>query len=222
MSYAFFAPLVGLYAPTLLYPTHNLPKPQMPFIPYGFNIPKVVQASKIKNPKAIVIFVGGFCDTIMCAVYRAFIAFDEPSCLKIYTSFKIQHLFTSWLVPLVQCKLPIFVIAHSWGASNFYKALQNLDSKNVSLEYLLTLDPVGYHLPHTRPIDIKLWENVYIANKWAYLRRPNIVALIGHPWNAIKVSDRNIIMHKPAHHASIMAMIEASGFHSEIHRIIRV
>ena len=46
MSYACFAPLVRLYAPTLLYPTHNLPKPQMPFIPYGFNIPKVDQESQ--------------------------------------------------------------------------------------------------------------------------------------------------------------------------------
>lgn len=227
-----FAPLRGLFTPTCIYPAHILPKPSTAFLPYGFNIPKntldmrdshtdiesAIESTRT-HYKAIVIFVGGFCDTIMCAVYREFLAFNEPHCAKIYTSFKVQHFLSTYLPLLAQCKLPIFVIAHSWGGSNFYKAMCNLHTQ-VHLEYLLTLDPVGYHKPTHRPIPIRFWENVYITHKWSNPRRPNIIALIGHPWNAIKVADINHTLHKPAHHASISHMIAATHFYAELTKAI--
>lgn len=216
----FFAPLFGLSTPTLIYP-HTLPQPPTPFIPYGFKIP-TQNIESPHNPKAIVIFVGGFCDTIMCAVYKNFIEFNEKSCFKIYASFKSQALFSAWLPLLATYQLPIFVIAHSWGASNFYKALCNMHAHNVSLHYLLTLDPVGYHQPKIRPQHIRFWENVYITQKYTHLCRPNIIALIGHAWNTINVSDNNIPLHKPIHHAKITQMIESTHFESELAKIIRV
>ncbi|WP_334082875.1 hypothetical protein [Helicobacter typhlonius] len=219
-----FAPLLGLSTPTLIYPA-TLPKPPTPFIPYGFNIEAQTLLAP-RNPKAIVIFVGGFCDTIMCAVYRSFMAFNQKSCIKIYASFKSQALFSAWLPLLVQCNLPMFVIAHSWGGSNFYKALLDIESKNanndVNLHYLLTLDPVGYHKPKVRPLGIGYWENVYIAHKHTYLRRTNIIALIGHAWNEIAVSDSNFALYKPLHHASIEQMIAATHFADELTKIISI
>ncbi|MCH5313017.1 MAG: hypothetical protein J1E28_01270 [Helicobacter sp.] len=222
MPLSHFVPLFKLSLPTLIYPA-ILPKPPTPFIPYGFKIPAQNLESP-HNPKAIVIFIGGFCDTIMCAVFKNFIIFNEESCLKIYASFNSKTLFSAWLPLLAKSHLPLFVIAHSWGANNFYKALNNLNQNahQVALHYLLTLDPVGICVPKTRPPHIKLWENVYIAAKHTHLRRPNIAALIGGAWNALDVSDYNIALQKPNHHASINQMIESTQFYSTLTRIIRV
>lgn len=213
-----FAPLIGIYSPTFIYPANILPSPKTPFINYGFNIDSQEYIFN-ENPKAIVVFIGGFCDTIMCAVYREFIAFNKKSCIKIYASFKSTCLFSDYLPILSQSKLPLFVIAHSWGASNFYKAMCNINSNHISLHYLLTLDPVGYNTPHNRPIHINLWENVYIDAKSNNLCRTNILALIGGAWNSIKVSDNNIALCSPIHHASISQMMQYSHFVEEITKI---
>lgn len=222
-------PLLTPFTPTLIYPLHHLPKPKSPFIPYGFNISiqegkeiiAHIESSQTNAPKAIIIFVGGFCDTIMRAVYREFVAFNEPFCLKLYISFKCQKLFTLWLPILTNMGLPLFIIAHSWGASNLNKVLQTKIADNIHLHYLLTLDPVGYNTPHTRPSGIRLWENIYISHKIQYLRRDNIITLIGHAWNNIEVSDYNASLSKPAHHASINQMINTSHFYQELTKIIK-
>lgn len=210
--------LKALYMPTFICPD-TLIKPKQAFINYGFSIPMQHILSP-RNPKAIVIFIGGFWDTIMCAVYREFEVFNTPSCIKIYASFDSSTLFSTYLKSLCAYQLPLFVIAHSWGGSNFYKALQH--SLDTPLHYLLTLDPVGYHTPKIRPPYLQKWENVYIADKPSYLRRTNIIALIGHAWNAIPLSDTNIPLYKPAHHASISPMIAASSFGLELKKIIKL
>lgn len=223
--YAYLHPL----SPTLFYPLHSLPAPIVHYNPCGLNIPHTIGFSTIKhiaNPKAIVIFIGGFCDTIMRAVFREFASFEVESCLKIYASFKSRNLFASWLPTLMEQNLPIFVITHSWGASNFYKALCDMQSSHISLHYLLTLDPVGF-TPHTyRPSGIRLWENIYIKNKLKNPRRPNIIALIGRPWNEVAISDYNAFLDSASldssiHHASIHQMIQASHFAKELHNIIK-
>lgn len=212
-------------SPTLFYPLHCLPAPTIRYNPCGLNIPHTIGSNAIKHishPKAIVIFIGGFCDTIMRAVFREFVGFKVESCLKIYASFKSRTLFALWLPILMQQNLPIFVITHSWGASNFYKALCDIqNSSHISLHYLLTLDSVGF-TPHTRrPNGIRLWENIYIKNKIKNPRRPNIAALIGYPWNEIAISDYNAFLDSPFHHASIHQMIQASHFYKELYNIIK-
>ncbi|WP_110581822.1 hypothetical protein [Helicobacter cinaedi] len=229
--YAYLHPL----SPTLFYPLHSLPVPKIPYNPCGLKIPHAMgfnALQHIANPKAIVIFIGGFCDTIMRAVFREFASFKAESCLKIYASFKSRTLFASWLPVLMKQNLPLFVITHSWGASNFYKALCDIqNSCLIALHYLLTLDPVGF-TPHThRPNGIRLWENIYIKNKSKNPRRPNIIALIGHPWNEVAISDYNAFLDSTSldstsldfacHHASIHQMIQASHFMKELHNIIK-
>ena len=219
--YAYLHP----FSPTLFYPLHSLPAPMIPYNPCGLKIPYTTgfDATKhISNPKAIVIFIGGFCDTIMRAVFREFVGFKTESCLKIYASFKSRNLFALWLPILMEQNLPIFVITHSWGASNFYKALCDIQSScNISLHYLLTLDPVGFTSHTLRPNGIRLWENVYIKNKAKNLRRPNIVALIGRAWNEVTISDYNTFLDSPYHHASIHQMIQVSHFYEELDNIIK-
>lgn len=215
------------FRPALFYPQDSLPAPSVAHNPCGFALPHalgVQNLGKVREPKAIVIFVGGFCDTIMHAVFREFAAFDMPHCLKLYASFKSRHLFALWLPRLCSVGLPLFVIAHSWGASNFYKALRiesQADSESMRLHYLLTLDPVGFSAHSVRPQGIRLWENVFITDKIQNPRRANIVALIGRAWNEVAISDFNASLPPPYHHASIAPMIEASHFYRELATIIQ-
>lgn len=212
-----------IYPSTLIYPSSLLPKPPCSFKPYGIRIPKLDLQTNV-TPKAIVIFVGGFCDTIMRAVFDSFLEFNNPDCIKLYASFNSLELFTSWLPQLTALNLPIFVISHSWGANNFYHALKALNNKqalnNNALELLITLDPVGYKTPNLRPNSIKLWENIYITNKTHYLCRQNIMALIGHSWNACNFADNNLTLSKPNHHASIKEMLEISSFNEKLNKIL--
>ncbi|TLD97862.1 hypothetical protein LS71_001575 [Helicobacter jaachi] len=221
--------LLSPFVPTLIYPRALLPKPPALFKPYGINIPAQNTESKniessldsIKNYKAIVIFVGGFCDTIIRAVYREFAHFDEAHVIKIYVSFKCTHLFTSsWLSMLNQTQLPLFIIAHSWGASNVHKALQ----KNLfapTLHYLLTLDGVGLIKPKARLLNVQIWENVYIQDKLNNPRRVNLIALLGRAWDKLNVSDYNASLSRPFHHASIHQMIAHSHFYKELAKICK-
>ncbi|TLD81062.1 hypothetical protein LS68_006250 [Helicobacter sp. MIT 05-5293] len=213
-----------LLKPTIIYPKEAFLPPPIPYLPYGIKIPEnevIYHLQSESDVKAIVIFVGGFCDTIMRAVYQEFLHFDQPLCYKIYTSFRCQKLFTLWLTQLAEKKLPLFVIAHSWGACNFYKALIAQANAHISIDYLLTLDPVGYTMPKKPPTNVQWWDNVYITHKTSNLVRPNIVALIGHSWNLVSYANYNASLQKPFHHASIRQMIEASNFTAKLDKIIK-
>lgn len=220
-QHTFFS-LLSPLTPTLFYPNMILDKPCTPFKPYGLRISMQEGMQEIKyqgtTQKAIVIFIGGFCDTFMCAVYREFATFQNPYCLKIYMSFKSQKLLCSWLPSLHTYGYPLFIIAHSWGANNLYKALCRV---HTPVHYLLTLDPVGRIPPCMRPKHIDIWENIYISHKEQYLCRTNILAIVGGAWNHIRWSDSNIVLQKPYHHASISPMIEASHFNLELFKIIK-
>lgn len=227
-----------MFAPTLIYPDELLPRPSLSFDTQSFKVPcgcmdeKVDSQSPcmqerelfqslnaVHSPKVFVLFVGGFCDTMMCAVYRNFIAFQAPHTLKAYISFNCGEFLISWLPVVARTSLPIMVVAHSWGARNAYWALNALES--VHIEYFLTLDSVGYKTPKNHPKNIAFWENVYIANKRSFLEKSNVLALIGHSWNSVKYADSNSDLLPPARHASVRQMIEASSLQARIQALVQ-
>ena len=221
---------MSLLKPTLIFPKDVFESPHSPYFSYGIRISKeevldlenhLSRNGASSSPKAIVMFIGGFCDTIMRVVYREFLNFEEPLCYKIYSSFKCKELLSSWLTCLAQKKLPLFIIAHSWGASNLYAALFAKANQNLCIEYLLTLDPVGYKTPKVFPPCVKEWENIYVKNKLWYWHRSNLVALIGHAWNFVPYATHNAFVQKPSHHASIRSMLQASHFNAKLHQIIK-
>lgn len=217
---------MALITPTFIYPKHFLPTPSVQYRSYGVcitqdeakaHIDRLESALANSSPKALVIFVGGFCDTIMRAVYREFEAFNMPFCLKIYASFKCEFLLREYL-PKLDKNLPIFIIAHSWGASNVYRALSSIQTPHIN--YLLTLDAVGYRKPKIPLKNVALWENIYIKNKILYPHRSNFLAIIGHAWNEVKLSNHNAFLTPPAHHASINQMITLSSFENLIRNLL--
>lgn len=215
---------MSLLKPTIIYPKEVLLPPPISYLPYGINIPEnevIYHQQSESKAQVIVIFIGGFCDTIMRAVYQEFLYFNQPLCHKIYTSFRCKKLFILWLTQLVKKKLPLFVIAHSWGACNFYKALIAQTNEQISIDYLLTLDPVGYTIPKKSLKNVQWWDNVYISHKTSHLVRSNIVALVGHSWNLVPYANHNTSLQKPFHHVSIHQMIEASNFTAKLDKIVK-
>lgn len=226
-----------MFAPTLIYPNELLPRPNLPFDTQSFQVPcgcaneagekvdsklcerELMQSlNAVPSPKAFVLFVGGFCDTMMCAVYRNFIAFQAPHTLKAYVSFNCRKFLISWLPAVARTSLPMMMVAHSWGARNAYWALNALESTRI--EYFLTLDSVGYKTPKNHPKNIAFWENVYIAQREVF-EKSNILAIMGNAWNSVKYADSNLELLPPARHASVRQMIETSSLQARIHALVQ-
>lgn len=151
--------------------------------------------------KNLVIFIGGLMDSYHRVVFREFAQFQQesypklahiPFGAKIYTTFNHKNLFTSWLPFLVDSGYHLYIFAHSWGAANICKVISRLNLTPASIPLLTTMDPVGYWIPRYKPQGIKLWVNLYIADKWQHITPPNICTYIGHAWNHSKAADVNI------------------------------
>ncbi|MGX3098006.1 hypothetical protein [Helicobacter sp. 23-1046] len=223
-----------------LYRTHNMwlnNEVQKTILPLCQST-KSVQSHKPKNNQSqpIIIFVGGFLDSIHRVVFREFASFTLDSCAqfssipfvaKIYTTFYCKRLFVSLLPEILALGYTPYIIAHSWGASNICKALENLKEKlpRNSIPILLTLDPVGYWRPTHEIECVEKWVNIYIADKWKYcFKSSNICTFIGHAWNECKYANKNISIKnkhlsdisdkkfitprkKPINHASVRTML---------------
>ncbi len=190
-----------------LYHTHNIwlnNEAQKTILPLCQSTKSAHRKAQNNQSKPIIIFVGGFLDSIHQVVFREFASFAIDSytqfstisfVAKIYTTFCCKRLFTSLLPEILALGYTPYIIAHSWGASNVCKALENLKGKLPfnSIPMLLTLDPVGYWRP-TREIEcVEKWVNIYIADKWKYCFNPsNICTFIGHAWNECKYANKNI------------------------------
>lgn len=152
------------------------------------------------------IFVGGFRDSIARAVFNAFYAF----CQKDFWKFYITHNGIFALAPifdtLASRHIPIYIVAHSWGASNTIFALQKAPQ---CIKYLLTLDAVGYRPIKKALNQVEFWENIYIA-KHPISNLPNLAAFLGSPRRAIAYANLNTPLEPPAHHNSILKMLHAS------------
>ena len=82
-------------------------------------------------------------------------------------------------------------------------ALSKQNNFDIRIDYMLTLDPVGYRRVKFKPNCVKLWENIYIKNHLSLIKWPNILALIGHPKKYIKYADINNFFNSLFHHNNI-------------------
>ncbi|RDU55027.1 hypothetical protein CQA49_04150 [Helicobacter sp. MIT 00-7814] len=182
------------------------------------------------NPKALLIFIGGFMDSMHLVVFRQFAFFAQGDfvrlpnfCAKMYATFNSKALFSSLLPALVVQGYEPYIFAHSWGSANICKVLHKLDSApnplpKDSIKLLVTLDPVGYWKLHQKPQSIQHWCNIYIGDKFSHLKYSNICTYFGHAWNHCSGADSEIMLDnlhsktksaKIIHHASISTMLQA-------------
>lgn len=182
------------------------------------------------NPKALLIFIGGFMDSMHLVVFKQFAFFTQGDfvhlpnfCAKMYVTFNSKTLFCSLLPALVAQGYEPYIFAHSWGGANICKVLHRLDSaqnplpKN-SIKLLVTLDPVGYWKLRQKPRNLQHWCNIYIGDKFSHLKYSNICTYFGHAWNHCNAADSDIMLDnlhsktknaKILHHASISTMLQA-------------
>ncbi|RAX57069.1 hypothetical protein CCZ01_07445 [Helicobacter monodelphidis] len=173
-----------------------------------------IASKQTDSPSALVIFIGGFCDSFSRGIFNAFYLFQHQFFWKFYITFNGRSYFMPLIQECSQTNLPLFVIAHSWGANELLIALQKKQS--CLIHYLLTLDAVGYRPILHRPTGIQYWENIFVHNHWTLINRANIAALIGHAKKNIALADCNTPIYAPFHHNSIHAMLNASKLQSKI------
>ncbi|MGI0406690.1 hypothetical protein ACRE1S_04965 [Helicobacter himalayensis] len=195
-------------------------------------LPQGDAGSEIKspNPKALLIFIGGFMDSVHLVVFRQFAFFAQGDfahlpnfCAKMYATFNSKTLFSSLLPALVAQGYESYIFAHSWGGANICKVLHKLDSTpnplpKDSIKLLVTLDPVGYWKLRQKPRSIQHWCNIYIGDKLSHLKYSNICTYFGRAWNHCNAANSEIILDnlhsksksdKILHHASISTMLQA-------------
>lgn len=226
----------------LTYKAHNLflnKKTQNSIISLGCNTESSNNnMTLLKNSsKPIIIFIGGFLDSIHQVVFREFAGFSNGSysqlshisfVAKIYSTFSCKKLFSSLLPEILALGYVPYIISHSWGASNICKAISTLNSTlpNNSIPLLLTLDPVSYWRVQMSMQCVDKWINIYIADKWRHcFNASNICTFIGRAWNECKNANINISLDnqhsnnmsdkntsttpkKTLHHASVRRMLQ--------------
>ncbi|RDU73344.1 hypothetical protein CQA66_01365 [Helicobacter aurati] len=184
-----------------------------------------LQYGDIIEPQHIVIFIGGFCDSLHRTMFETFCAFIH-SCYNtfykkhkrtannipiapctMYTTFNCYSFLHSFLHSLLQYGLQISIIAHSWGAKNILRLCLH---ENYAIDNLLTLDCVGHFAITHRPNRIVHWENIFIEEYFELYHRSNLAALLGGAKGSIAFADDNIPITYPANHASVTSMLEKS------------
>lgn len=182
----------------------------------------------------IVLFVGGFCDSIYRVVFEAFISFIQsyyafyidaaqnnqhdkisyvPTPYILYSTFNCFDAFASFIPKILARGFNISIISHSWGAKNILRLCLHYD---FDIENLISLDCVGHFKITHRPRRIKHWENIFIANYFESYHRSNLAALIGGAKGKIIFADSNLSLHYPANHASVAQMLEVSSLFKNI------
>lgn len=150
------------------------------------------------DSKNLIIFIGGFLDSYYRIVFEEYAHFVEDNLFqttfgaKIYTTFNCKDLFCAWLPALIESHYKPYIIAHSWGAKNICRALETICLPDLSIPYLLTLDPVGYYKPQKSFDCIKQWVNVYVKDKKQYPLRTNYCTYIGRAWDYTPAAHLNI------------------------------
>lgn len=195
---------------------------------YGGNI-KFMESNFTDSieSKNIVCFIGGFLDSYYMLMYDVFRGALEGNFMikdntksktfsiknsnfhSMYLTFNCFKFLREFIPNALNSGFRFYILAHSWGAKNIVRL--NL-AYNFEIEYLLTLDCVGYIKITHRPGNIKLWENIYIADFYSHYNRANLAAIIGHGQQFIKFADINTALHPPHHHASLQEMLRESKY----------
>ncbi len=174
---------------------------------------EIISASKqsCNIKKGIIIFIGEFCDSFGKSFFNYFLSFNHSDYWKFYITFNGSKYFIDLLKRFYSYDFKIYVVAHSWGANELIMALSKQNNFDIRIDYMLTLDPVGYRRVKFKPNCVKLWENIYIKNHLSLIKWPNILALIGHPKKYIKYADINNFFNSPFHHNNINFFINSSS-----------
>lgn len=125
-----------------------------------------------------------------------------------YSSFNCLNFLADFIPKILNSNYSFSVIAHSWGAKNILRLSLKY---NFTIQTLITLDCVGHFNITHRPSNILQWENIYIADFYSHYFRPNLAAIIGGGKQLIIHADSNIGIPPPAHHASVLTMLEHSN-----------
>ena len=140
------------------------------------------------------IVVGGFMDGLLGRAYR--ILEDLPALLgdgfDIYYREHDEHSGVRRLIRRYgKLGRNIVLIGHSWGGSSLARdILRHPDCRDLFVEILITLDPVGVRKARFLP-QVKRWLNIYLPYGKAKWSRENNVARLGQPWEYVHQASLN-------------------------------
>ena len=183
-------------------------------IPLKSSILDSINSTNLENTRQIVLFVGGFLDSIHQRMFKNFLDFNSQNAIKLYITFNSSFLLFSFLPRIYGLNLPFSIIAHSWGTDNLLQILNAIESNHIHT--LITLDVVGKSPITKRAQGIRFWENLYINDQFTHFYNSNLVAIIGGIRGAISLADCNIALNHPHNHASVKAMLEHSRIFSQL------
>ncbi len=164
----------------------------------------------------LVIFVGGFCDSLVKVMVRLHRECQFSHQVKVYyphTMGKtIEEQIVYWKTKTTQ---PVVLIGHSYGADTSVRVVERLAAHHpgITVDLLITLDPVSRRggVPRAPLRAAKRWLNARVDNPWKLWTISNLVALIGGHWPALLplgLVAREHEVAPPYDHVSVRTMIE--------------
>ena len=156
-----------------------------------------------------VLFIGGFADTLMKAV-RGFVTEElrraNPG-HDIHYFCHYQGRQASALLASLAAGTAVTVVGHSWGG---HLAAQLAAGAARPFRLLVTIDPVGHHLPKTFYPRVRRgaqeWINVQAVGGPVW-DRSNIVARIGRPYGSAPQAVADIGIDAPVTHRCFREMM---------------
>ena len=166
--------------------------------------------------KPLVIFVGGFCDSIVKAMQRFYHSYEQPGQVKAYSSHlmggAIAEQIALWKDKTGQ---PVVLIGHSYGGDTVVRVAEQLARRRSDqpIDLLVTVDPVSRRggVPRQPVTAAGRWFNSRVGDARKNLSRPNIVALIGGHWPPLLplgLVEREHEIHAPHDHVHVDVMME--------------
>lgn len=170
----------------------------------------------LPQDKPLVIFVGGFCDSIVKPMLRVYRGYENPYQVKVYYGHTMGRIIEEQIVRWrEESGRPIVVIGHSYGADTVVRVAERLMKRypDPSIDLLITVDPVSrqHGVPKHPITSARRWLNTRVADPHKAPTISNIVALIGGHWKPLLplgLVEREHEVHPPADHVSICAMME--------------
>lgn len=141
------------------------------------------------------VIMGGFTDGIFG---RAYCLREElPSVMSgfdvFYREYDDASVVRELLVRYARAGRRVVLIGHSWGGSSLVvDVLAHEACRNLPVDVLITLDPVGVRGPRFLP-RVRRWLNVYIPYAEAAWSRENNIARLGRPWEHVAQAGVNAV-----------------------------
>lgn len=163
--------------------------------------------------------MGGFMDGLLGRAYR--ILDDLPPILgsgfDIYYREHDEHSTVRRIIRRYgRAGRRIILIGHSWGASSLARdILRHPDCRDLPVEILITLDPVGVRKARFLP-QVKRWLNIYLPYDEARWSRENNVARLGQPWEYVRQASLNRVPSVLRHSKAVLMFREFGAPYIEL------